>query len=51
MTTINKQSDKEPNETWKKILLVCRHSPIRRGTISWKWEKIPYIILTILSRT
>lgn len=30
----------------EKKLLICRHSPIRRGNISWKWEKNPYAIST-----
>ena len=47
MTTISKQAgSKEPNEEWKKKLLMCQHSPLRRGTISWKWEEIPYCIST-----
>lgn len=47
MTTISKQAgSKEPNEEWKKKLLMCQHSPLRRGTVSWKWEKIPYAIST-----
>lgn len=47
MTTISKQAGpKEPSKEWKRKLLICRHSPIRRGTISWKWEEIPYAIST-----
>lgn len=46
MTTISKQAGKSPSLEWKKKLLICRHSPIRRGNISWKWEKIPYAIST-----
>ena len=47
MTTISKQAgSKEPSEEWKKKLLMCQHSPLRRGTISWKWEEIPYAIST-----
>ena len=46
MTTISKQTGKNPSLEWKKKLLICRHSPIRRGNISWKWEKIPYAIST-----
>ena len=47
MTTISKQAgSKEPNEEWKKKLLMCQHSPLRRGSISWKWEEIPYCIST-----
>ena len=51
MTTISKQAgDKEPPKEWKRKLLICRHSPIRRGVISWKWEQIPYAISTHYSR-
>lgn len=47
MTTISKEAgDKEPSSEWKRKLLLCEHSPIRRGTISWKWEAIPYAIST-----
>lgn len=46
MTTISKQAGKEPSKEWKRKLLVCQHSPIRRGTISWKWDEIPYCIST-----
>lgn len=47
MTTISKEAgDKEPSTEWKRKLLICRHSPIRRGVISWKWEEIPYAIST-----
>lgn len=46
MTTISKQAGKEPSDEWKKKLLICRHSPIRRGTVSWKWDNIPYAIST-----
>ena len=47
MTTISKDGgDKEPSSDWKKKLLMCEHSPIRRGAISWKWEEIPYAVTT-----
>ena len=47
MTTISKEAgDKEPSHEWKRKLLLCEHSPIRRGTISWKWNEIPYAIST-----
>ena len=47
MTTISKEAgDKEPSKEWKRKLLLAEHSPIRRGTISWKWESIPYAIST-----
>ena len=51
MTTISKQAgDKEPSTEWKRKLLICQHSPIRRGVISWKWEEIPYAISTHFAR-
>ena len=50
MTTISKQAGKEPSVEWKKKLLICRHSPIRRGSVSWKWENIPYAISTHFAR-
>ena len=47
MTTISKEAgDKEPSREWKRKLLLAEHSPIRRGTISWKWPSIPYAIST-----
>lgn len=51
MTTISKQAgDKEPSSEWKRKLLICQHSPIRRGEVSWKWEEIPYAISTHFAR-
>lgn len=50
MTTISKQAGKEPKKEWKRKLLICQHSPIRRGVISWKWEEIPYCISTHFAR-
>ena len=45
MTTISKEAgDKEPSHEWKRRLLLAEHSPIRRGTVSWKWNTIPYAI-------
>ena len=46
MTTITKEAGKEPTQEWKRRLLLCEHSPIRRGTISWKFDEIPYCIST-----
>ena len=51
MTTISKKAgDKEPPIEWKRKLLICRHSPIRLGTVFWKWESIPYAISTHFAR-
>lgn len=50
MTTISKQAGCEPSREWKRKLLICQHSPIRRGVVSWKWEEIPYAISTHFAR-
>ena len=51
MTTISKEAgEKEPPKAWKRKLLICRHSPIRRSEISWKWDSIPYAISTHFAR-
>lgn len=50
MTTISKQAGKEPSQEWKRKILICQHSPIRRGIVSWKWEEIPYCISTHFAR-
>ncbi len=50
MTTISKKAGKTPNDEWKRKLLICRHSPIRRGSISWEWDSIPYAISTHFAR-
>lgn len=47
MDTIGKDStSKEPSSEWKKRLILCEHSPIRRGNVSWKWKSIPYAMST-----
>lgn len=47
MTTVRKEAgDAEPTDEWKRKILLCEHSPIRRTMISWKWESIPYAIST-----
>lgn len=51
MTTISKEAgENEPSQKWKKKLLLCEHSPIRRSMISWKWDEIPYCISTHFAR-
>jgi hypothetical protein len=51
MRTIGKEAgDKEPPKAWKRKLLICRHSPIRKGWITWKWSDIPYAISTHFAR-
>lgn len=50
MTTISKQAKQMPGQEWRRKLLLCEHSPIRRGVVSWKWEEIPYAISTHFAR-
>ena len=51
MQTIGKQAgDKEPPQVWKRKLLVCKHSPIRRSLISIKWDSIPSYVSTHFCR-
>lgn len=45
MATIGKAAGKTPSKEWKRKLLICQHSPIRRGNISWKWSDIPFCIM------
>lgn len=45
-----KDSKKEPDSEWKRKLLICQHSPIRRGQITLKWDEIPYAISTHFAR-
>ena len=42
MRTIGKEAgDKEPSTEWKRKLLICRHSPIRKGVVTFKFPEIP----------
>lgn len=50
MTTISKEAKKMPPKEWRRKILICEHSPIRRGIISWKWDNIPYAISTHFAR-
>ena len=51
MQTIGKQAgENEPPKEWKRKLLICKHSPIRRSLISIKWEKIPSYVSTHFCR-
>lgn len=43
-------SNIEPNEEWRKKLLICRHSPLRIGTILIHFEDVPYYVAMHLVR-
>lgn len=44
MITVNKQKFKMPDIDWKKKILNCRHSPIRRLFFSFCFENLPSYI-------
>lgn len=50
MQTIGKEAVAEPSSEWKRKLLICRHSPIRRSLISVKLEEIPSYVSTHFCR-
>lgn len=35
----------EPTSEWKRKLLICRHSPLRIGSVLWKSEDIPFYVM------
>lgn len=40
-TTISKENEGAyPSDSWKKIILLAEHSPIRRIKVSWQWNKL-----------
>lgn len=42
-TTVHKEAGTgEPSSRWKKRILLCEHSPIRKLFVNWKWEDLPY---------
>ena len=43
-------STKAPSDEWKRKLLICRHSPLRAGTMTVKLEDIPFFVMGHLVR-
>lgn len=44
--TVNmKDSEVNPSIEWKRKILICRHSPLRSGSVQWKWESIPSYVM------
>lgn len=37
MATVGKETGKYPDSNWKKRILMCEHSPIRRIKFYWRW--------------
>lgn len=40
----------EPSSLWKKRMLLCEHSPIRKMGISWKWTNLLWWVQTHFTR-
>jgi len=40
MNTIGKETGYYPTALWKKRMLMCEHSPIRKLRIAWKWQDL-----------
>lgn len=38
-------SEIEPTSEWKRKLLICRHSPLRIGSVLWKSEDVPFYVM------
>lgn len=50
MVTINKEKGKYPTNEWKKKILLCEHSPIRKIRVSWKWIALKYWVSVHFAR-
>lgn len=35
----------EPTSEWKRKLLICRHSPLRIGSVLWQSEEVPFYVM------
>lgn len=40
--TIGKETEKQPDEYWKQMILGAEHSPIRNLLVRWEWINLPY---------
>ena len=50
-TTIHKDAgEKEPSSQWKRRMLLCEHSPIRKLQFNWKWTDLKYWVSVHLVR-
>ena len=50
-TTIHREDGtREPTSRWKRRMLMCEHSPIRKLKISWRWYDLKYWVSTHLVR-
>lgn len=50
-TTIDREDGtKEPTSWWKRRMLMCEHSPIRKFKFSWRWYNLKYWVSVHLVR-
>ena len=50
-TTIGQEAGTgEPSSLWKRRMLLCEHSPIRKLSISWKWTDLLWWVQTHFTR-
>jgi len=50
MTTIGKDAGATPSSEWKRRMLLCEHSPIRKLIVKWKWTSIFWWVQTHFTR-
>jgi len=50
MTTIGKDAGASPTSEWKRRMLLCEHSPIRKLIVKWKWQGLLWFVQTHFTR-
>lgn len=50
MNTIGKSTGSYPDSDWKRRLLFCEHSPVRKIRFSWRWVDLKYWVSVHLVR-
>ena len=50
MTTIGKDAGISPTSEWKRRMLLCEHSPIRKLIVKWKWHELLWWVQTHFTR-
>lgn len=50
MNTIGYETGKYPDSLWKRKMLFCEHSPIRKIRFSWRWKDLMYWVSVHLVR-
>jgi len=50
MTTIGKDAGTTPTSEWKRRMLLCEHSPIRKLIVKWKWNDLSWWVQTHMTR-